>query len=166
VLVQYLTRHLSCIVENIRQYANICTHRAYTARFIVYSRLPPKDPQESNRTNSTFIWSTQLLGGVLILSAVTGTSSVIINHLLSWRPDSVFSLGRRSLGVRAMAFGSGGYRYCNHSTYRRRFHSERALAEHIGLFHGRHTCEACGKRLKKPGPASRLSPSLPARPIQ
>ena len=163
VLVQYL---LSCIVENIRQYANVCTHRAYTARLIVYSRLPPKDPQESNRTDSTFIWSTQLLGGVLILSAVTGTSSVITNNLPSRRPDSVFSLGRRSLGVRAMTFGSGDYRYCNHSTCRRRFCSERAPAKHDGFFHGRPTCETFDERLKKSGPASRLSPSLPARLIQ
>jgi len=50
-----------------------------------------------------------------------------------------------------MAFGSGDYLYCSHSTCRRRFCSESALAKHYGSFHGRPTCETCGKKLKKSG---------------
>jgi len=50
-----------------------------------------------------------------------------------------------------MAVGSGHYLYCSHSTCRRRFCSEDALANHHGSFHGRPTCEMCGKKLKKSG---------------
>ncbi|KAF9644251.1 hypothetical protein BDM02DRAFT_1054912 [Thelephora ganbajun] len=50
-----------------------------------------------------------------------------------------------------MAFGSAEYLYCSHSTCRRRFCSEGALAKHYGSFHGRPTCETCGRRLKKSG---------------
>jgi len=50
-----------------------------------------------------------------------------------------------------MAFGSGDYLYCSHSTCRRRFRSEDALVKHYGSFHGRPTCETCGKKLKKSG---------------
>jgi hypothetical protein len=50
-----------------------------------------------------------------------------------------------------MAFGSGDYLYCSHSACHRRFHSERALANHYGSFHGRPTCDTCGKKLKKSG---------------
>jgi len=50
-----------------------------------------------------------------------------------------------------MAFGSGDYLYCSHSTCRRRFCSESALAKHYGSFHGRPTCDTCGKKLKKSG---------------
>ena len=53
-----------------------------------------------------------------------------------------------------MAFGSGDYLYCSHSACRRRFHSERALANHYGSFHGRPTCDTCGKKLKKSGQVS------------
>jgi hypothetical protein len=77
---------------------------------------------------------------------------------------SSLSFGRRSLGVCAMAFGSGDYLYCSHSICRRRFCSESALVKHYGSFHGRPTCETCGKKLKKSGQVSLLSLSLPARP--
>jgi len=50
-----------------------------------------------------------------------------------------------------MAFGSGDYSYCSHNPCRRRFCSESALAKHYGSFHGRPTCETCGKTLKKSG---------------
>ena len=50
-----------------------------------------------------------------------------------------------------MAFGSGDYLYCSHRTCRRRFCSEGALDKHYGSFHGRPTCETCGKKLKKSG---------------
>jgi len=50
-----------------------------------------------------------------------------------------------------MAFGSGDYLYCSHTTCRRRFCSEGALAKHYGSFHGRPTCQTCGKKLKKSG---------------
>jgi len=50
-----------------------------------------------------------------------------------------------------MAFGSGDYLYCSHRTCRRRFCSESALFKHCGSFHGRPTCETCGKKLKKSG---------------
>jgi hypothetical protein len=50
-----------------------------------------------------------------------------------------------------MAFGSGDYLYCSHSTCHRRFCSESALAKHYGSFHGRPTCQTCGKKLKKSG---------------
>jgi len=73
---------------------------------------------------------------------------------------SSLSLGR-SLGACAMAFGSGDYLYCSHSTCRRRFCSESALAKHYGSFHGRPTCDTCGKKLKKSGKVSLLSLSLP-----
>ena len=53
-----------------------------------------------------------------------------------------------------MAFGSSDYLYCSHSACRRRFYSERALATHNGSFHGRPTCETCGKKLKKSGQVS------------
>jgi len=50
-----------------------------------------------------------------------------------------------------MAFGSGDYLYCSHRTCRRRFCSESSLANHYSSFHGRPTCETCGKKLKKSG---------------
>jgi len=50
-----------------------------------------------------------------------------------------------------MAFGSGDYLYCSHRTCRRRFCSEGALDKHNSSFHGRPTCEMCGKKLKKSG---------------
>ena len=59
-----------------------------------------------------------------------------------------------------MAVGSGDYLYCSHRTCRRRFCSEGALDKHYGSFHGRPTCETCGKKLKKSGKV-RLPPSLP-----
>ena len=54
----------------------------------------------------------------------------------------------------AMAFGSGDYLYCSHTTCRRRFCSESALDKHYGSFHGRPTCETCGRKLKKSGQVS------------
>jgi len=57
-----------------------------------------------------------------------------------------------------MAFGSGDYLYCSHSACRRRFYSERALVKHYGSFHGRPTCETCGKKLKKSGQVSNPIP--------
>ena len=90
------------------------------------------------------------------------------SHLLPWRPDRVLSLsfGRRSLGACTMVFGSGDYLYCSHSTCRRRFCSESALAKHYGSFHGRPTCDTCGKKLKKSGQVSLLSLSLSTPLVQ
>lgn len=65
-----------------------------------------------------------------------------------------------------MAFGSGDYLYCSHSTCRRRFCSEGALAKHYGSFHGRPTCQTCGKKLKKSGKVSFSSLSLSATPTK
>ena len=65
-----------------------------------------------------------------------------------------------------MAFCSVDYLYCSHSTCRRRFYSEGALAKHYGSFHGRPTCEMCGKKLKKSGKVSSiLFPSQPSQPL-
>jgi len=50
-----------------------------------------------------------------------------------------------------MAFGSGDYLYCSHIACRRRFCSESALDKHYATFHGRPTCDTCGKKLKKSG---------------
>lgn len=60
-----------------------------------------------------------------------------------------------------MAFGSGDYLYCSQSTCRRRFCSESALVKHYGSFHGRPTCETCGKKLKKSGRVCLLSLYFP-----
>ena len=94
--------------------------------------------------------------------------SVIKRGLLSWRPYRVsLSLGLCSLGACAlMASGSGDYLYCNHSACRRRFCSESALAKHYGTFHGRPTCETCGKKLKKSGQVCLISLSLSHLPFE
>ena len=49
----------------------------------------------------------------------------------------------------AMAFSSGDYLYCNHSTRRHRFCSESTSAKHYGSFHCCPTCEMRGKKIPK-----------------